>query len=81
MSPTDDRVLIQLVRTPSGALVLNTAGFYGEGTVAAADYFINTVLPNRATLTTRWYVLRWVDVDASGGPSVGDTYTVISSGP
>lgn len=81
LSATHDRVLIQLVRTPSGALVLNAAGFVGPGTRAAADYFVNTLFPMRATLTTRWYVVEWTDVDTSGGPSAGDTYTVIASGP
>lgn len=81
LSPAKDRVLIQLVRAPTGALVLNAAGFHGEGTRAAAEYFVGTLLPNRANLTTRWYVVEWTDLDSSGGPSAGDSYAVIASGP
>ena len=81
LSASRDRVLIQLVRAPSGALVLNASGFVGAGTRAAADSFVKTVFPMRAALTTRWYVVEWTDVDTSGGPSTGDTYTVIASGP
>ena len=77
---TLDRVVVQVVRAPSGALVLNAQGFHATGTLAAAHYFVQTVLPARATLTTRWYVLEWEDLDASGGPTAGDRYTVIASG-
>lgn len=80
-SATRDRLIIQLVRAPSGALVLNAAGLNGPGTRAAADYFVRTLLPNRANLTTRWYVVDWTDNDGTPGPSAGDTYAVINSGP
>lgn len=80
LNETHDRVLIQLVRAPSGALVLNAAGYFATGTRAAADYFINVLAPIRASLTTRWYVLDWVDTDGSGAPSAGDTWTVVASG-
>lgn len=76
-----DRIAVQLVRSPSGALVLNAAGFYGPGTLAAAYYFVQTILPQRASLTTRWYVVEWEDLDASGGPTAADRYTPIASGP
>lgn len=81
LGTTRDRLLIQVVRAPSGSLVLNAAGFHGPGTRAAAWYFAETILPLRATLTTRWYVLDWEDLDGSGGPSPGDRYTPIASGP
>ncbi|MFT3712728.1 MAG: hypothetical protein QM817_34185 [Archangium sp.] len=81
LSPTHDRVVIQLVRAPSGTLVLNAAGFTGAGTQAAAHYFVNVLAPTHATLMTRWYVLDWNDTDSSGAPSAGDTFTVIASGP
>ncbi len=76
-----DRLIIQLVRAPSGALVLNAAGLYGTGTRAAADYFVRQLLPNRASHTTRWYVVDWTDTDGTPGPSAGDAYTVTASGP
>lgn len=80
LSETKDRIALQLVRTPTGSLVLNAAGFYATGTLAAAHYFIEQVLPQRATLTTRWYVIEWEDVNMSGGPDAADTFTVIASG-
>ncbi len=80
LSTAHDRVLIQVARTASGALVLHAAGIYGPGTLAAASYFVQTIVPMRASLTTRWYVVEWQDVDASGGPSPADLYTLIASG-
>lgn len=80
LSLTHDRVVVQLVRAPSGSLVLSAAGFEGTGTLAAAHYFVETLLPARATLTTAWYVIDWEDLDASGGPSAADGYAVIASG-
>jgi Stigma-specific protein, Stig1 len=77
---TKDRFVIQIVRTTSGALVLQAAGYRGPGTLAAATYYIDTVNPTRATLTSHWYVVEWDDVDASGGPTAGDTYTLIAEG-
>jgi hypothetical protein len=81
LGPTKDRILVQLVRAPSGALVLNAAGFYGQGTLAAATYFKEQIFPMRVSLTTRWYVVEWEDLDMSGGPSGADSYTLIASGP
>jgi hypothetical protein len=78
LGPGLDRFLIQVVRAPSGSLVLNAAGYFGAGTLAAAQYFVDVVNPMRATL--RWYVVEWEDLDASGGPTPGDRYTVIASG-
>lgn len=80
LGPTLDRVVVQLVRTPAGALVLNAAGYHGPGTLAAARYFVDAVLPAASTLTTRWYVVEWEDLDGTPGPSAGDRYTVIASG-
>lgn len=80
LGPTLDRIVVQLVRAPSGALLLSAQGFHAPGTLAAARYFVDVVLSTRATLTTRWYVLEWEDLDASGGPTPGDRYTVIASG-
>ncbi|MDP2275799.1 MAG: hypothetical protein Q8N23_03080 [Archangium sp.] len=80
LGPTLDRVVVQVVRAPSGSVVLSAQGYHAPGTLAAARYFVQTLLPARATLTTRWYVLEWEDLDASGGPTAGDRYTVIASG-
>jgi hypothetical protein len=81
LGPTRDRLVVQMVRAPSGSLVLHAAGYYGPGTLAAAYAFVHTILPQHASLSTRWYVIEWEDLDASGGPTAADRYTPIASGP
>lgn len=71
---THDITVIQLVRAPSGATVLNTAGFHGPGTTAGAWYFRNVLLPMRASLTSSWYVVEWTD-SSLNGPDATDTFT------
>ncbi|MBE2248398.1 MAG: hypothetical protein IAE78_02540 [Myxococcus sp.] len=77
LGATHDVFVIQLVRTPTGATVLNTGGFYGEGTTAGAWYFRNVLLPMRASLTSGWYVVEWTDQNANG-PDAMDTFTVLA---
>ncbi|MER2564912.1 MAG: hypothetical protein ABTQ32_29580 [Myxococcaceae bacterium] len=77
LGPTHDLFVIQLVRTPIGSVVLNTGGFYGEGTTAGAWYFQNVLLPMRATLTSAWYVVEWTDGNANG-PDMSDTFTQLA---
>lgn len=77
LGPTHDIFVIQLVRTPIGSVVLNTGGFYGEGTTAGAWYFQNVLLPMRAALTSGWYVVEWTDVNANG-PDLSDTFTQLA---
>ncbi len=80
LGPTLDRLVLQVVRAPTGSLLLNAAGYHGPGTLAAASYFVTQVLPQASALTTRWYVVEWEDLDGTPGPSAGDRYTVIASG-
>jgi len=80
ISPAHDVFVVQLVRTPSGALVLNAAGIFGPGTSAAAWYLVHTMLPQRPQLSYAWYVVDWSDTDGDGLPSAGDTWTVLDSG-
>lgn len=80
LGATRDRLVVQVVRAPSGSLVLHAAGYFGPGTLAASYYFVQTLLPLRASLTTAWYVIEWEDLDATGGPTAADRYTVIASG-
>lgn len=77
---TRDRLVLQVLRAPSGALVLHAAGYFGPGTLAASYYFVQNVLPLRATLNTAWYVIEWEDLDGTGGPTAADRYTLIASG-
>lgn len=81
LSPSHDVLVVQLVRTPYGAVVLNAGGFYGPGTTAAGWYLVNQLLPVRATLSTGWYVVDWVDSNLNQVPDSADTWTVIASGP
>lgn len=74
LSPTHDIFVLQLVRAPSGSVVLNSGGFFAEGTGAGAWYFQNVMLPMRATLNSPWYVYEWTDTTANG-PDVADTFT------
>ena len=71
---THDIAVIQLVRAPGGATLLNTAGFHGPGTTAGAWYFRNVLLPMRASLTSSWYVVEWTD-SSTNGPDATDTFT------
>jgi len=77
LGPTHDLFVVQLVRTPTGAIVLNTGGFYGEGTTAGAWYFRNVLLPMRASLTSGWYVIEWTDMNANG-PDMMDTFVQLA---
>ncbi len=74
LSPTHDVFVLQLVRAPSGAVVLNSGGFFAEGTVAGAWYFQNVMMPMRASLSSPWYVYEWTDTTGNG-PDVADTFT------
>lgn len=80
LGTTRDRLVLQVVRAPSGSLVLHAAGYFGPGTLAASYWFVQNVLPLRATLTTAWYVIEWEDLDGTGGPTAADRYTLIASG-
>ena len=77
LGPTHDIFVIQLVRTPIGSVVLNTGGFFGEGTTAGAWYFQNVLLPMRPALTSGWYVVEWTDGNANG-PDLSDTFTQLA---
>jgi hypothetical protein len=77
LGPTRDVFVLQLVRAPSGAVVLNSGGYFAEGTVAGAWYFQNVLLPMRASLTSPWYVYEWTDGN-SNGPDLTDTFTRVA---
>lgn len=80
LSASHDLFVVQLVRTPYGATVLNASGYYSGGTAAASWYVVNTLLPQRATLTVGWYLVDWVDTNADQLPDAADTWTVMASG-
>jgi len=76
-----DFFVIQLMRDPtSGSLVLNAEGFWESGTVAAAYFFANGILPNLNTFDKSWYVYEWTDKDGDLAPDV-DEMKLVSSGP
>lgn len=80
LSATRDVFVVQIVHTPEGVRVLNAAGYYAEGTTAAAWYFVNTLLPMRPSLTDAWYVVDWTDLNVNGMPDPGDTWVVLGQG-
>jgi Stigma-specific protein, Stig1 len=80
LNGSHDIVVVQLIRAPGGALVLNGYGVFAQGTTAAGWYFVNKLLPTYATLTQVWYVVDWSDTSGDGQPGAGDTWTVLASG-
>jgi hypothetical protein len=70
-----------VVDPPSGTLSLIVYGISASGTQAAAWYFVNKLLPIRATLTKAWYVYEWTDGDADMKPGDADTFTLVASAP
>jgi hypothetical protein len=80
VGPHHDIFVVQLSRSSAGELVLSASGFYASGTAAAAWYFINVLLPMRATLADSWYVVEWSDTTMDGLPDVNDAWTPVASG-
>jgi hypothetical protein len=77
LSPTHDILVIQLQRTPSGSVVANAGGFFAEGTVAAAWYFNNVIVPMRVGMSTPFFVLDWTDMGPPG-PDATDLFVVLN---
>jgi hypothetical protein len=78
-----DQFLIELVTDPgSGTLTLAGYGACsgGNGTLAAAWYYANVLLPHAANYPDSWYVFRWDDADNDSTPSTGDTFTILAHG-
>jgi hypothetical protein len=78
-----DQFITELVTDPmSGTLSLIGYGACsgGRGTLAAAWYYANVLLPNRMSYPDSWYVFDWTDTDDNGMPSGGDTFTVLAHG-
>ncbi|MBV8761338.1 MAG: hypothetical protein JO257_28835 [Deltaproteobacteria bacterium] len=78
-----DQFITELVTDPmSGTLSLIGYGACsgGHGTLAAAWYYANVILPNRMTYPDSWYVYDWTDTDNDGAPSAGDTFTALAHG-
>jgi hypothetical protein len=78
-----DQFVTELVTDPaSGTLSLIGYGACSgsHGTLAAAWYYANTILPNRMSYPDSWYVFDWTDTDNDGAPSAGDTFTTLAHG-
>jgi hypothetical protein len=74
--------VIEMVPDPStGTLAFALYGFTSPGTVAATYYFLNEMLPARATFDKSYYVYEWTNVDADLQPSSADTFHLVASGP
>jgi hypothetical protein len=82
ITTTHDYFLVETVVDPvTGTLTFGIQGFQAEGTVAGVWYFLNTVLPARATYDKRYYVFEWTNADGDPAGSAGDTYRLVASGP
>ena len=81
-SPTHDTFLVELTTTPKGSLVLNASGYRSQGTIAAAWYLVNELMPklDGGAFTDSWYVVDWRNSSNAGGPDSADTWTPIASG-
>ena len=78
-----DQFVSELVTDPmSGTLSLVGYGACsgGKGTDAAAYYYANVMLPNRASYPDSWYVFGWADTDNDATPNAGDTFTILAHG-
>jgi hypothetical protein len=76
-----DIIVIEVGREEStGTLSLVAFGFHGNGTRAAAWYFVNVMLPNITNYPDAYYVYEWVDTNPDRNPDSGDTFTLKGSG-
>lgn len=79
----NDLFVVELAIDPaSGTLALVSYGLCspGNGTQAAAWYWANVMLPNRAAYTDGWYIYEWTDANGNTTPDINDTWTRITSG-
>lgn len=82
-SPHADQFVTELVTDPmSGTLSLIGYGACsgGKGTLAAAWYYANVLLPNKASYPDSWYVFSWSDTNGNATPDAADTFTVLAHG-
>jgi hypothetical protein len=76
-----DFVVLEVSVEPmSGTLCFFGYGLGLPGTLAAAFYYKNKVVPNRATYSGTWYLYEWTDTDNNGVPDDSDMFTLIASG-
>jgi hypothetical protein len=66
---------------PSGTLMLAIYGITASGTEAGAWYFVQKMVPMRASLTKSWYVYEWTDQDANQKPGDADMFTLVATSP
>ena len=78
-----DQFITELVTDPNNS-TLSLIGYGacsgGKGTLAAAWYYANVLLPDRASYPDSWYIFSWTDSDNDGVPSAGDTFTILAHG-
>src|SRR5262249_5303787 len=82
-SPGNDQFISELVTDPiSGTLSLIGYGACsgGRGTLAAAWYYANVMLPSSASYPDSWYIIGWADADGDGTPSAGDSFPILAHG-
>ena len=82
VSATHDYPILFAAPEPiSGGAVLSVQGSVAEGTQAAGLWLMTAIEPQLATDPHAWIVGEWTDTDATAGPSAGDTYKLLATGP
>ncbi len=78
-----DQFITELVTDPMSG-TLNLVGYGAcngaRGTTAAAYYYANVLLPNKASYPDSWYVFSWADTNNDSIPDAGDTFSVLAHG-
>jgi hypothetical protein len=78
-----DQFVTELV-TDGVSGTLNLVGYGacggGKGTLAAAYYYANEILPHKAMYPDSWYVFGWSDTNNNATPDAGDTFTILAHG-
>jgi hypothetical protein len=76
----DYAVLEVSVEPTSGSLCFFGYGLGLPGTAAAAFYYQNNVVPNRAMYPDAWYLYEWTDTDNNSTASAADSFSLLGSG-
>lgn len=74
-------VVETVVDPPSGTLALFVYGISASGTQAGRWYFVQKMLPAKASLDKSWYVYEWTDQDNDTLPGDADQFGLVASAP
>jgi len=81
---TQDAFVIEAFQDIYGRAIFIMYGYSFIGSLAATKFYKFQVLPNLASYTASYYIVKWSDAASgpsnSGFPDPGDDYTVLASG-